>query len=61
MVVSVVVQVQDAVQLRLCVDMQLLSFADTLAKTLSCVLLHLDVVELPASKEVLDTIIYDCL
>ena len=60
MVVAVVVEVEDAVELALPAHVQLLGALHPLAQRLPRVLLHLDVVELPAMEGVLDTRIYDC-
>ena len=49
-VVPVVVEVEDAVELALLVDVDVLGVLDALAHRLPRVLLHLDVVELPAKK-----------
>ena len=49
MVVSVVVKVEDPVELAVNGDMDVLSILDSLAKCLSGVLFHLDVVELPGN------------
>ncbi len=49
-VVPVVVQVEDPVDLRVCADVDIVRVGDALAQGLSRVLLHLDVVELPARK-----------
>ena len=59
-VVSVVVEVEDPVELGVKGDPQVVRVLDALAQRLPGVLLHLDVVELPASKEVLHTRKHDC-
>ena len=51
-VVSVVVEVEDPVELRVHRDPQVVRVLDALAERLPRVLLHLDVVELPASRKV---------
>ena len=52
-VVSVVVKVEDPVELGVEGDPQVVRVLDALAQRLPCVLLHLDVVELPAKEGVL--------
>ena len=49
-VVSVVVQVEDSVQLTLHGDVQVLGVLDPLAERLPGVLFHLDVVKLPGTE-----------
>ena len=49
MVVSVVVKVENPVQLALHGDVKILRVLDSLAESLPGVLLHLDVVELPGN------------
>ena len=51
-VVSVVVEVEDPVELGVHRDPQVVRVLDALAERLPRVLLHLDVVELPASRKV---------
>ena len=60
-VVSVVVEVEDPVELGVQGDPQVVRVLDALAQRLPGVLLHLDVVELPANTKLLDTRIYDYL
>ncbi len=50
-VVPVVVEVEDAVDLGVQADVDVLRPGDALAQRLARVLLHLDVVELPATKK----------
>ena len=54
MVVSVVVEVEDPVELRVDVDVKVLGRLDALGEGLAGVLFHLDVVELPEQDYVID-------
>lgn len=49
-IVTVVVQVEDSVELRIGTDVDVLRVLDALRDRLARVLLHLDVVEFPAKK-----------